>query len=299
MPAARITDMHACPMATGIVPHVGGPICTGFFTVITGSMPQARISDMCVCVGPPDVIVKGSATVIVGGMPAARIGDMTAHGGVIVTGFPTVIIGDASDGGGGGGGGGAGAGSMAQGAATAGQPGSSDEAEAGDVPAGLSSKMKQLYHKAQDSFGVPGGRLAVIADEVNPDKGTVNCGNIIDAVKARLLGTDPKAVAPVAQDGSFNDIEKRFGTKLNWKSSLDDAFKQVSDGGHGTMGIVALTRPDYSSHIIFIANHNGRTGIIEGQAGGKFIDSVESAKKFYDPKGGNTFAFGLLPEKFK
>jgi uncharacterized Zn-binding protein involved in type VI secretion len=100
--------MHVCPMVTGIVPHVGGPIVTGCYTVLTGSMPQARISDMCVCVGPPDVIVVGAFTVIVGGMPAARIGDNTAHGGVIVTGLPTVLIGDSGAGGGGGGGGGPG-----------------------------------------------------------------------------------------------------------------------------------------------------------------------------------------------
>lgn len=105
-PAARLGDMHTCPMVTALVPHVGGPIlppCAP--TVITGGMPQARVSDMLTCVGPPDVIAKGSATVIVSGMPAARLGDMTAHGGVIVVGFPTVIIGDSGGGGGGGGGG--------------------------------------------------------------------------------------------------------------------------------------------------------------------------------------------------
>lgn len=81
-------------MVTGVVPHVGGPIippcCT---TVITGSMPQARVTDQAICVGPIDMIIKGSSTVMVGGLPAARIGDMTVHGGVIVTGWPTVIIG--------------------------------------------------------------------------------------------------------------------------------------------------------------------------------------------------------------
>jgi uncharacterized Zn-binding protein involved in type VI secretion len=110
-PAARVTDMHVCPMVTGLVPHIGGPVippCA--ITVITGNMIQARISDMCVCAGPPDVIAMGSATVLVVGLPAARILDNTAHGGVIVTGFPTVLIGDASSGGGGGGGGGAGGG---------------------------------------------------------------------------------------------------------------------------------------------------------------------------------------------
>jgi uncharacterized Zn-binding protein involved in type VI secretion len=93
-PAARITDMHACPMVTGVVPHVGRPILPPCCpTVLVGGMPQARMTDMAVCAGGPDVIAMGSATVLVGGLPAARIGDMTAHGGVIVSGFPTVLIG--------------------------------------------------------------------------------------------------------------------------------------------------------------------------------------------------------------
>ncbi|MCX6874532.1 MAG: PAAR domain-containing protein [Verrucomicrobia bacterium] len=95
--AARITDMHVCPMVTPgtpPIPHVGGPIsgpCVP--NVLIGFMPAATIGDMCVCVGPPDVIVKGSATVMIGGKPAARMGDSTAHGGTIVIGFPTVMIG--------------------------------------------------------------------------------------------------------------------------------------------------------------------------------------------------------------
>jgi uncharacterized Zn-binding protein involved in type VI secretion len=93
-PAARVTDMHVCPMFTGPVPHVGGPILPpGAITVLTCMMPQARVGDMCVCVGPPDVIALGSFTVLVGGMPAARMGDLTAHGGTIVLGAPTVLIG--------------------------------------------------------------------------------------------------------------------------------------------------------------------------------------------------------------
>jgi uncharacterized Zn-binding protein involved in type VI secretion len=94
MPAARVTDMHTCPMVTVLVPHVGGPIIPPCcLTVLTGSLPQARVGDQAICVGPPDVIVLGSFTVFVGGQPAARIGDMTAHGGVIITGLPTVLIG--------------------------------------------------------------------------------------------------------------------------------------------------------------------------------------------------------------
>ncbi len=99
-PAARTTDMHTCPMVTGIVPHVGGPILPPCCpTVLIGGLPAARVTDMLTCVGPPDMIAKGSLTVMIGGLPAARIGDMTIHGGVIVLGFPTVMIGDAPGGG--------------------------------------------------------------------------------------------------------------------------------------------------------------------------------------------------------
>jgi len=96
MPAARIGDMHVCPMVTpGVppIPHVGGPIILGAPTVITGAVPQSRATDTCVCVGPPDVIAKGSTSVFVCSLPAARIGDSTLHGGSIVAGCPTVLIG--------------------------------------------------------------------------------------------------------------------------------------------------------------------------------------------------------------
>ena len=95
--AARITDMHTCAMVQpGVVPvpHVGGPISgPGAPTVLIGSLPAAKVGDMLVCVGPPDAIIKGSATVMICGMPAARMGDTTAHGGSIVLGLPTVLIG--------------------------------------------------------------------------------------------------------------------------------------------------------------------------------------------------------------
>ena len=94
MPAARITDMHTCPMVTGVVPHVGGPILPpGGIPVLIGGLPAARMGDMATCVGPPDVIVKGSAIVLIKGQPAARLGDLTAHGGVIILGCFTVLIG--------------------------------------------------------------------------------------------------------------------------------------------------------------------------------------------------------------
>jgi uncharacterized Zn-binding protein involved in type VI secretion len=100
-PAARIGDMHTCPFVftppppAPPIPAVGGPIITGFPTVLTMGPPQARITDLCSCVPPtpPHPITKGSPTVLVGGLPAARMTDMCSFGGPIVMGAPTVLIG--------------------------------------------------------------------------------------------------------------------------------------------------------------------------------------------------------------
>jgi uncharacterized Zn-binding protein involved in type VI secretion len=96
-PAARLTDMHTCPMQNpppASTPHVGGPVLgPGVPSVLIGNLPAAVVGDTLTCVGPPDTIVKGSATVQIGGKPAARMGDTTAHGGSIVLGFPAVLIG--------------------------------------------------------------------------------------------------------------------------------------------------------------------------------------------------------------
>ncbi len=98
-PAARLLDMHTCPMVTGIVPHVGGPVLApGAPTVLIGFVPAARVGDKCVCVGPPDSISQGSGSVLIGNKKAARMGDMTGHGGVIVIGCPTVLIGGSGQG---------------------------------------------------------------------------------------------------------------------------------------------------------------------------------------------------------
>ena len=93
-PAARVGDMHICPMVTGTVPHVGGPVSgPGISTVLIGGMPAAVVGDMATCTGPPDTIAVGSATVLIGGMPAARLGDTCAHGGSLILGEFTVLIG--------------------------------------------------------------------------------------------------------------------------------------------------------------------------------------------------------------
>jgi uncharacterized Zn-binding protein involved in type VI secretion len=97
MPAARVGDMHVCPMldpSVPPIPHVGGPILPpGCPTVLVGGMPAARATDMAVCVGPPDMVAMGCTTVLIGGLPAARLGDPCEHGGTIVLGCPTVLIG--------------------------------------------------------------------------------------------------------------------------------------------------------------------------------------------------------------
>jgi uncharacterized Zn-binding protein involved in type VI secretion len=96
-PAARVGDMHVCPMVTpGVppIPHVGGPVLPpGGITVLIGGMPAARVGDMCLCVGPPDVVAMGAFTVLISNMPAAQMGSLTAHGGTIVMGYPTVLVG--------------------------------------------------------------------------------------------------------------------------------------------------------------------------------------------------------------
>jgi uncharacterized Zn-binding protein involved in type VI secretion len=92
-PAARVGDMHVCPMVTVLVPHVGGPVLPpGAVTTLIGGQPAARVGDIVTCVGPPDVIVLGSFTVMFQGQPAAYMGSLTAHGGVVVMGYPMVMI---------------------------------------------------------------------------------------------------------------------------------------------------------------------------------------------------------------
>lgn len=94
---ARITDLHSCPMeAPGVVkvPHVGGAIIgPGAPTVLVGGLPAALVGDDAVCVGPPATIISGSTSVLIEGKPAVRVGDTTAHGGEVISGLPTVLIG--------------------------------------------------------------------------------------------------------------------------------------------------------------------------------------------------------------
>ena len=96
-PAARITDMHICPrVEPGPVPHVGGPTITGESTVIIGFQFAARVTDSLVCCGPTDAISRGEPSVVIGFKDSARYGDPTVHGGKLVSGCPTVIIGSSA-----------------------------------------------------------------------------------------------------------------------------------------------------------------------------------------------------------
>lgn len=95
LPAARVGDMHICPMVTGTIPHVGGPILPGArVDVLIQGLPAAKDGDMCTCTGPPDFIIGTSASVLINGRPAARLLDPTQHGGMVQGQFPMVLIGD-------------------------------------------------------------------------------------------------------------------------------------------------------------------------------------------------------------
>jgi uncharacterized Zn-binding protein involved in type VI secretion len=86
--------MHTCPLFSGPVAHIGGPILPpGCPTVLIGGQPAARVGDMATCAGGPDVIAIGATSTLIGGQPAARMTDQTVHGGMIVIGYPTVLIG--------------------------------------------------------------------------------------------------------------------------------------------------------------------------------------------------------------
>lgn len=96
-PAARVGDMHTCPMSDGPKPHIGGPVLPpGKPTVMIGGMPAATITDLCACLSVPDIIMEGAKTVIINGLPASRQFDRTVHGGYISMGCTSVLIGGPS-----------------------------------------------------------------------------------------------------------------------------------------------------------------------------------------------------------
>jgi len=192
-PAARITDPHVCPMVSGVVPHVGGPVLPpGEVQVLIAGLPAARVGDMAFCAGGPDVIAMGSFTVLIGGRPAARMGDQTAHGGTIVSGCPTVLIGD-SGGGAGSPAGATMAGARASGAAftrtdCAAEAAQSSSGAALAVPADDPTKTSWIELELVDDAGrpVPHLRYRVIPPDGKPREGFLD-----ERGFARLGGLDP------------------------------------------------------------------------------------------------------------
>lgn len=204
-PAARIGDMHTCPMVTGVVPHVGGPIVKGEPTVMIGFVPAARIGDQLTCVGPPDVIIKGSATVLIAYMPAARIGDSTAHGGVIVVGHPTTMIGDAGSGGGGGGGGGGGAGGGGGGAGSVEETSAARAAGSASGGSGSPSSIVSTSIGCECSNQDCAGAFSRAAEKGTPlvDRDTQGCsGGPPPGAQEGSNPQTPRAFSSAAENGS-------------------------------------------------------------------------------------------------
>ncbi len=92
-PAAYLGSLHVCPAATGPVPHVGGPVIGSIATVLVAGKVVAVIGDTAVCIGPPDKVASACVPVLAKNKPWATLGDSCAHGGKIVLGEPTVIVG--------------------------------------------------------------------------------------------------------------------------------------------------------------------------------------------------------------
>lgn len=300
-PAIRITDLdvglphaHSHPPnltppnpvpvplpSTG--PVIPLPIVSGASRTLINGMPAGRCGDLGMsvfCGGffPLYEIFLGSSSVWIEGARAARLGvDITKHClfstprpndppmgpciGMTVSSSPNVLIG--------------------------GVPVPSlTSFVAGAAIRGVFKGLSRLAGAAVSR--VRGVReLSRIAQEVNPGKGTVNCGNIIDAVVDRLRGRNPRAVAPLARDGSFAQIEARFGTTLRWGQSFDDAFKAVRNGGDGTTAVVGIRYPNNGgSHVVIMTNRRGVVGIVEGQNWGagkpaEVITSPRHAKARY------------------
>lgn len=231
MPAARVTDLHTCPMVTGLVPHVGGPIlppCA--VNVLIGNLPAARVGDLALCAGGPDTIVKGSLGVFINGQPAARIGDLTVHGGVITTGLPSVLIGDIWSGGGAGAGGASGAAARTQASGPIADP----AVQAGMRAAWTASQASDPANRHEE-----GGYIVRNADG--------------------SLGVEPwprgsgASIAPPARaaDGSYNgkQVLGEFHTHPN--PPVDENGKKWTQGGHpGDWNGVAAEKYPGDSYII-------------------------------------------------
>ena len=140
-----------------------------------------------------------------------------------------------------------------------------------------------------------------IANAVNPKESNINCGHIVDAVIARLKGTDPDAVAPAEQDGSFDAIGARHGTEVKWGKTFEQAFDEVNSGPEGTTAIVGiLYGGGTASHVVVMTKQDGKATIIEAQDWGagnprEAITTPERANERYNADGKSNVGVGVLP----
>jgi hypothetical protein len=150
------------------------------------------------------------------------------------------------------------------------------------------------------SMSPPVAALSMMAHSVNPQGGSINCGKIIDAAIDRIDGTNPSAVAPTGQNGSFSAIEARHNTTINWNSSFQSAFNAVQAGGDGTTAIVGIQYSTGGAHVVTMTNKDGQVGIIEGQDWGpnnppEAITTPARANARYNANGGSNVGFGIIP----
>lgn len=143
-------------------------------------------------------------------------------------------------------------------------------------------------------------QMMVIAWSVNPERGTVNCGKIIDAVVDRLDGSDPTATAPTGRNGSWSEIENRHGMTFSWGSNFQDAYDAVEAGGDGTTALVGIGYSGGGAHIVTLTNQDGHVGIIEGQDWGpgqppEVITDPADANARYNSDGGSNIGWGIIP----
>jgi hypothetical protein len=151
--------------------------------------------------------------------------------------------------------------------------------------------------------------LSKLAQEVNPGGGGLNCAFIVDAIIDRLTGANPLATAPVTTTGRARDLtDAKHGVVRDDHSSFEDAFEDVTNGGHGAIGIIGISRPavkdsqgrvikEASGHVLAIVNIHGKVVILEGQGGGKIIEGPEEAKKIYDPGSRYNISFGMTNKR--
>lgn len=237
-PAARLTDLHTCPMCMGVPAPI---VWKGAYTVLTGKLPQARVGDMCVCVGPPppaggDPIITGAWTVLVEGSPAARMTDLTAKAGTIVTGLPTVLIGTQ---GGGGGGGGGGAGGAAP-------PAKSPHKFSASAEKGGEKPYKERYKKKYNSKGVE-----------NPDK------------EQRSLKDQLKDDAEISAEYEYELFSKE---KTFWES--EGGHFKTEASAEAKLGISGDINGDFAAG----AYANAKVAAITGKAEGKTLNGLVGGK---------------------